>query len=116
MKLNNITFLPSELKESIPSLLNTSDIALIPLVSDKLLDAVPSKLLEAWACKLPVILIAGGEAADIVIKAHGGIVISPNDIDGIMNAIIKLKDSLAFSYDSLELFNKFVARGFMASM
>ena len=93
LRLNNITFLPSLLKESVPSLLTTSDIALIPLVSDKLQDAVPSKLLEAWACKLPVILIAGGEAADIVNKANGGIVVNSNDIAGIMTAIIKLKDS-----------------------
>ncbi len=104
--LSNITFLPSQPKESIPSLLTTSDIALIPLVSDKLLDAVPSKLLEAWACKLPVILIAGGEAADIVSKAQGGIVVSSNDVEGIMTAIIKLKDSPA-------LMNKYSQNGFI---
>lgn len=93
LELNNITFLPNQSKESIPSLLTASDIALIPLVSDKLEDAVPSKLLEAWACKLPVILIAGGEAADIVVKAQGGIVVSSNDVEGITTAIIKLKSS-----------------------
>jgi len=91
--LNNITFLPSQLKELIPSLLNTSDIALIPLVNDRLLDAVPSKLLEAWACKLPVILIAGGEAADIVFKARGGIVVGSNNVEEITTRILKLKDS-----------------------
>jgi len=105
LELNNITFLPSQLKESIPSLLTASDIALIPLVSDKLLDAVPSKLLEAWACKLPVILIAGGEAADIVNIANGGIVVNSNDIAGIMTAIIKLKDSP-------ELMNQYCKNGF----
>ncbi len=105
LELNNITFLQSQPKESIPSLLTTSDIALIPLVSDKLLDAVPSKLLEAWACKLPVILIAGGEAADIVSKAQGGIVVSSNDVEGIVTAIIKLKDSPA-------LMNKYSKNGF----
>ena len=105
IKLNNVTFLPSQPKESIPSLLTSSDIALIPLVSTKLVDAVPSKLLEAWACKLPVILIAGGEAADMVIKAQGGIVISSNDVEGIKTAIIKLKDSP-------ELINKYSQNGF----
>ncbi|MBU0528982.1 glycosyltransferase family 4 protein [bacterium] len=105
LELNNITFLPSQPKESIPSLLTSSDIALIPLVSTKLVDAVPSKLLEAWACKLPVILIAGGEAADMVIKAQGGIVISSNDVEGIKTAIIKLKDSP-------ELINKYSQNGF----
>ncbi|MCK4904069.1 MAG: glycosyltransferase family 4 protein [Candidatus Marinimicrobia bacterium] len=105
LELNNITFLPSQPKELIPSLLTTSDIALIPLVSDKLLDAVPSKLLEAWACKLPIILIAGGEAADIVSEAQGGIVVNSNDFEGIMTAIIKFKDSP-------ELMKKYSKNGF----
>jgi len=105
LELNNITFLPSQLKELIPSLLTTSDIALIPLVSDKLADAVPSKLMEAWACKLPVILIAGGEAADIVNRANGGTVVNSNDIAEIMTAIIKLKDSP-------ELMNQYSKNGF----
>lgn len=103
--LNNITFLPNQPKESIPSLLTLSNIAIIPLVSNKLVDAVPSKLLEAWACKLPVILIAGGEAADTVVKAQGGIVVSPNDIEGIKTAIIKLKKSQ-------ELRNNFAINGY----
>ncbi|NHZ84463.1 MAG: glycosyltransferase, partial [Planctomycetia bacterium] len=105
LELNNITFLRNQPKELIPSLLTTSDVALIPLVNDKLLDAVPSKLLEAWACKLPIILIAGGEAADIVSKARGGIVVNSNDVEGIMTAIIKLKDSL-------ELMNEYSHNGF----
>lgn len=105
LELNNITFLPSQPKELIPSLLTISDIALIPLVSDKLLDAVPSKLLEAWGCKLPVILFAGGEAADIVSKAQGGIVVNSHDFEGIITAIIKLKDTP-------ELMNKYSENGF----
>ena len=105
LKLNNITFLSCQPKELIVSLLTSSDIALIPLVSDKLLDAVPSKLLEAWACKLPVLLIAGGEAADTVLKAGGGIVVAPNDINGIKIAIKKLQDSP-------ELIKKYSQNGF----
>jgi len=93
LELHNITFLANQPKELIPSLLNISDIALIPLVSDKLLDAVPSKLLEAWACKLPVILVAGGEAADIVTKTQGGIALNSGDTKGIKKAIIDLQDS-----------------------
>ncbi|NHZ86174.1 MAG: glycosyltransferase [Planctomycetia bacterium] len=93
LELNNITFLRGQPKELIPSILTTSDVALIPLVSDRLLDAIPSKLLEAWACKSPVILIAGGEAADMVFKVQGGIVVNSSDIAGVKTAIIKLKNS-----------------------
>jgi len=105
LKLRNITFLSNQPKELISSLLNISDIALIPLVSDKLLDAVPSKLLEAWACKLPVILVAGGEAADIVTKIQGGIALNSGDVNGIKKAIIDLQDSP-------ELRNKYILNGF----
>ncbi len=103
--LENITFLPNQPKELIPSLLDTSDIALIPLVSNKLLDAIPSKLLEAWACKLPVILVAGGEAAEVMTKVRGGVVLNSGDIKGIETAIIEL-------YNSPELRKKYIKNGY----
>jgi colanic acid biosynthesis glycosyl transferase WcaI len=112
LNLNNVTFLPNQPKESIPSLLKSSDIAIIPLVNDKLVDAVPSKLLEAWACKLPVILIAGGEAADTVKKAHGGIVVSNNDIDGVVAAIKALKGSPELTEKYSQNGNEYVSRNY----
>ena len=105
LELTNVTFLSRQPKESIPSLLKTSDAAIISLVNDKLEDAVPSKLLEAWACGLPVILIAGGEASQLVSDIKGGISINYNDIDGIISAIMELKNSP-------ELMQKFASNGY----
>jgi glycosyltransferase involved in cell wall biosynthesis len=92
-ELENITFIDNQPKELIPSLLKTSDAAIIPLISNNLKDAIPSKLLEAWSCKLPVILIAGGEAAEIVTNINGGIVINSNESIFLKETIIKFKNN-----------------------
>lgn len=92
LDLGNVTFVDVQPKEFIPSLLKTSDIGIIPLVNNNLIDAVPSKLLEAWSCKLPVILIAGGESADMVQRINGGVVLTSKDPNSIKKTILKLKD------------------------
>jgi len=89
--LKNITFIDNQPKEFIPSLLKTSDIAIIPLINNNLKDAVPSKLLEAWSCKLPVILIAGGESSEMVTNIDGGIVLKSNNPEILKDAILNLK-------------------------
>ena len=49
--------------------------------------AVPSKLYEAMASQKPVILVATGEAADIVRRYEAGIVVPPGDIEGLAQAV-----------------------------
>lgn len=95
LKLENITFLPRQPREAIPSLIATSDIVLVPLVSEALTDAVPSKLIEALACRRPVILAAAGEAADIVRESDGGRVIPPGNEQALADTIVELYDNKA---------------------
>jgi len=90
LNLTNMTFLPSQPRRIIPSLLKSADLALVPLVSDKINDAIPSKLLEAWGCGKPVLLLAGGESAALVNSIAGGKVVPPNDISTIVDTIIEL--------------------------
>ena len=52
--LDGITFVAPQPRKVIPSLIAASDLALVPLVSGALRDAVPSKLLEAWAWRKAV--------------------------------------------------------------
>lgn len=94
LNLSNVTFIDNQPKEHIPTLLKTSDIGLIPLVNNNLKDAIPSKLLEAWACRLPVILIAGGEAADLVSKTNGGEVLNSYDPVLLKELIFKIKNDI----------------------
>ena len=58
----------------------------VPL-SRALADAVPSKLYEALASGRPVVLVAGGEAANIVSRHEAGIVVSPGDHAGLVSAL-----------------------------
>jgi glycosyltransferase involved in cell wall biosynthesis len=95
--LTNITFIKSQPHEVIPSLMEVSNVAMVPLVSNKLLDAVPSKLMEAWACKKPVILIAGGEAAELVRTVKGGLVVENGNDILVSQAILELRSEKSSS-------------------
>lgn len=89
-KLSNVTFLPPQPREAIPSLLKSSQVSLVPLVNAQLVDAVPTKMLEAWGCERPVLLVASGEAKRLVDESGGGVVIAPGDAQQLAAAILEL--------------------------
>jgi len=89
MKLENITFLPAQPREAIPAILRCADVAWIPLANNLLVDAVPSKLMEAWACGKAVILSAAGEAAALVSEAGGGLVTLPGQPEALVEAVLR---------------------------
>lgn len=89
--LTNVQFLPAVPQARIPELLSSADALLVPL-KVKLTGAVPSKLYEAMALSKPVILIADGEAAQVVREAGCGIVVEPGDIPGLVKAVQHLRD------------------------
>lgn len=119
LNLTNVTFIDLQPKEAIPSLLKTSDVGLVPLVNDNLKDAIPSKLLEAWSCKLPAILIGGGEAKDIVNRIEGGVVLNSGDPELLKNVILDFKNDSeklkifgmnGYTYVSHKLERRYLAR------
>jgi putative colanic acid biosynthesis glycosyltransferase WcaI len=94
-QLHTVTFMGYLARDVIPQLLRSADVAWVPLVSDQLVDAVPSKLLEAWGCGLPVILSAGGEAARLVEESGGGMAIPAGHADRLAEAIQLLEGNRA---------------------
>jgi glycosyltransferase involved in cell wall biosynthesis len=48
---------------------------------------VPSKLYEAMAAGRPVVLVAEGEAAEIVRAHRSGLVVDPGDVNGLAEAL-----------------------------
>ena len=84
-----ITFLPPRSKEEMPQLLASSDIAIIPL-KIYIPGAVPSKIYEAMASALPLILVAEGEAVTIAHDADAGIVVPPGDVAALAQGIRRL--------------------------
>lgn len=87
--LEHVMFLDAVEKKKMPGILASVDICLIPLKVN-LPGAVPSKLYEAMASAKPVLMIAEGEAADIVCKHQVGYVVKPGDISGIVAGINRL--------------------------
>jgi colanic acid biosynthesis glycosyl transferase WcaI len=84
--LKMVKFIPPKTKEEMPQLLASSDIAIVPLKT-YIPGAVPSKLYEAMASALPVILVAEGEATNILNESQAGIAVPPGKVGDIAQAL-----------------------------
>lgn len=87
--LSNVTFLSGRAPAEVPPLLASADVALVPL-KGAITGAVPSKVYEAFASSLPVVLAAEGEAADIVQRVDAGVVVKPDRADDLAAALRSL--------------------------
>lgn len=88
-QLRRVKILPAQPRERIPGLLAASDVAVVTL-GTTLPGAVPSKIYEAMASALPIILVAGGEPADRVHRAGAGIAVEPGDLAAFERAVTTL--------------------------
>ena len=84
--LKNVRFLDALPREEMPALVASADLALVPLKMS-LPGSVPSKIYEAMGAGVPIVLVAGGEAADIVDRSHAGVSVRPGDVAGLAAAI-----------------------------
>jgi colanic acid biosynthesis glycosyl transferase WcaI len=89
LRLHSVRFLEPVPREDVPGLLASADIAIVPL-KIRLPGAVPSKIYEAMASRVAVLLVAEGEAADIVRQAGAGVVVKPGDVAGLADALVRL--------------------------
>lgn len=80
--LSNVTFLDPRPFLDMPAFLAAADAIVVPL-KVHIAEAAPSKLYEAMASAKPVLLIASGEAADIVQQHQAGYVVKPGDIENL---------------------------------
>ncbi|HET6266395.1 MAG TPA: glycosyltransferase family 4 protein [Acidobacteriota bacterium] len=87
--LKNIRFMDPLPHQRMPTLMASTDLALIPL-KERLPGAVPSKLYEAMGSGVPVVLIANGEAASIVRQSQAGIVVNPGDVSDLVRSLREL--------------------------
>lgn len=90
-RLTNVTFLPAQPREQIPAYLSAADTALIPLIRQRLIGALPSKMFDAMACERPVLLSAEGEALAILRQEQVGIGVPPETPEALCQAILELK-------------------------
>lgn len=79
--LNNVVFLPPQPKSRMPAVWSLCDVALIHLRNDPVFaEVIPSKIFEAMAMGLPLLLaVPAGEATNIVEADGAGIAVAPED-------------------------------------
>jgi len=73
-----VRLLPAQPRARVPALLATADVALVSL-GQTLRGAVPSKIYEAMASGVAILLVADGEAASRVTRAPSGLRVAPGD-------------------------------------
>ncbi|MCB1056476.1 MAG: glycosyltransferase family 4 protein [Acidobacteria bacterium] len=90
--IDRVTILPAQPRERIPALLGAADAAIITL-GMAIPGAVPSKIYEAMASALPILLVAGGEPARRVEDAGAGLAVPAGDADALRDAFLRLAEN-----------------------
>jgi glycosyltransferase involved in cell wall biosynthesis len=96
--ITNVRFIDSQPKELIPEFYSISDICLIPLKNIELFKAfIPSKMFEIMACGIPIVASLEGEAARILKDSSAALIVEPDHINEIKQAILQLKRDKALT-------------------
>jgi glycosyltransferase involved in cell wall biosynthesis len=90
--LENVVFVEPQPKESMPAYWSACDVALVHLKNDPVFaEVIPSKMFEAMAMGLPLMMVApAGEATGIVERDGAGVVVPAGDPDALAAAIRRL--------------------------
>lgn len=92
--LDNVVFIGRRPKSEVPYFLAAADVSLVHLKPRDVFETViPSKLLEAMAAGLPIVLGVHGEAKRILSEAKAGISIKSGDEEQLCEAIGQLRDN-----------------------
>lgn len=90
LHLRNVTFLDSVSKSHVKDYLSIIDFGLVNLINSPVfMGALPSKINELVAMKIPILLGVLGEAEEFVKKYNLGICFSPEDENSFLEAIDK---------------------------
>ena len=93
-KLRNVFFHNAVPRDKVPEIYNWLDICVISLRPTPIFaDFLPSKLLEALACGVPVIAMLEGEGAEIAAKSGGAVVVPPGAVQELVKAINRLRNN-----------------------
>jgi glycosyltransferase involved in cell wall biosynthesis len=94
--LASVVFVDPQPKARIPAFWGVCDVALVHLKNDPVFaEVIPSKIFEAMAMGLPVLLVAPlGEATRIVEREQAGIVVEAGNPDALAKAVLRLRDDV----------------------
>lgn len=102
LNLRNVTFLDPVPKNEVPRYLASTDVALVPLRrSDTFKTVIPSKIFEAAAMRVPILLGVEGQAEEIIRTHRAGECFVPEDIEDFADKLARLANDKAF-YDACQ--------------
>ena len=87
-KLDRVVFVPRQPRDAVYACLQRSFAVLVTLRPRKDTSTVPSKIYECMASGRPVLFQAGGEGANTLREADGGLVVEPGSGDALCDAMI----------------------------
>lgn len=93
LALDNVVFVDPQPKAAMPEYWSACDVALVHLKDDPVFaDVIPSKIFEAMAMGLPILLVAPhGEATEIVSRENAGLVVPAGDPEALAAAVRTLR-------------------------
>ena len=96
LNLTNVHFLEPVSKKEMPAILNSIDVALVPLKNLPLFKgAIPSKVFEALAMEVPLLLGVDGEARNHFIeKGKAGLFFQPENAEELAKQALFLSENL----------------------
>jgi hypothetical protein len=90
--LQNVRFFDPVGKDEVRDYYRAADVCLVPLRDIAIFDSfIPSKMFEMMAMGRPIVASVRGEAADILERSGGAIVVGPEKHEEIAAAILKLR-------------------------
>lgn len=94
--LDNVIMVGQQPKEMMPVLWSIADASLVVLRRlDVFLTVVPSKMFEAMAAGVPIVLAVEGESAELLKAAGAGIGVKPEDPRALADAVLDLYENRA---------------------
>lgn len=88
--LSNVRFCGTLEHEKVFTILSNTQISYIPLKSSNMKDSIPTKVYEALGIGCPVLLLAEGDACDLVKETGLGLCVSPDKLEDLPKAFEEL--------------------------
>lgn len=109
-QLKNVVLIDRQPKDMMPKLWSICDVSLVPLVNKALFKTViPSKIFECMGMGIPTVMsVPDGEATQLVRETASGLVVEPENVQHIADAVLKL-------YSDKNLYNSIRMSGIKSS-
>jgi glycosyltransferase involved in cell wall biosynthesis len=100
-RLDNVSFIESVAKDKMPAILKSVNAAIIPLKKlDLFKGAIPSKIFENLAMKIPVLLGVDGEAKDLFVEqGKCALYFEPENSKALAEMVLKISSDPALSFE-----------------